>query len=117
MRALLSFTLVVLVAVTMGCRRKRVRPASETGASSDATTTAAADPSQRPSVAPGSATASLAAVDAALSRYVEKHGEFPARLNDLVAAGYLSHIPAPPPGKILKYDPNQKYVAFVDASN
>ena len=47
----------------------------------------------------------LAAIDAAVERYVERHGAPPRRLEDLTRAGVLREIPRDPDGEPYGFDP------------
>ncbi len=93
LRTVLSLLVVGLLGFGLltGCKRK---PKS--------------DPAALPAPLPSTATTpeeAVAEVNRALELWTFKRGQPPKDLNELVTAGFLQRLPAPPAGKKLAFDP------------
>lgn len=58
-------------------------------------------------------TIELVSINQAIQLFVTEEGRAPASLNELVTKKYLPHLPAPPYGKQLSYDPRTGSVKLI----
>ena len=89
-------------------------PAARPVAPPPAAPPAAASPNAPPGAASEQDEPSIAVLNAALNAYTIGLLKEPATLEDLVKAGYLKRLPAPPPGKKFKLNAGKTSVSVVD---
>ena len=122
MNFMLVATVTSLLMVATGCGKKP--PAEQTAKPADVTaaTTAAATPNPAPvlnavvipEAAAGDNSQVLGALTQALRKYAVENKRMPKTFSEIVSAGYVRNLPAPPSGKKFEIDAKTACVVLVN---
>jgi hypothetical protein len=122
MNFMLVASVTSLIMVATGCGKKQLpeQPAKPADVSAATTAAATSNPAPVlnaiviPETAAGDNSQVLSALTQALRKYAVENKRMPQNFSEVVSAGYVRNLPAPPPGKKFEIDAKTARVVLVN---